>query len=139
MLAYTNIISAGGPFTHQVWLAHLGTDVALTPMVEDTGIFTDKSPAWSLGGQWIAFLRKRIDQKTGNQVALFNQTTGAVTTIADQGNYGDLMWNGSGQYILIQKYPENPEKGSMQLLSYDTASGRLSSVADNAIQGKWLP
>lgn len=139
VLAYTNIISAGDSYALQVWSAQLGPDLTLTPLVENTKTFTDKSPAWSWGGQWIAFLRKRIDQKTGNQVALFNQTTGALTIIADQGNYADLKWNSSGQFILMQKYPENLEKGSMQLLSYDTATGRLSPVADQAIQGKWLP
>jgi dipeptidyl aminopeptidase/acylaminoacyl peptidase len=140
-LAYTKLVSVGSQFMLQLWLAHLDSNLSQTPLLINPETFQDSLPTWSPDGGWIAFLRRQPGPGQNAQVMLYNLSTTGLTQVTTETGYdnNNLVWDLTGQHLLIQRSKSNGASIIPQIWSYDLAAGRLTQVIDNALQGQWLP
>jgi Tol biopolymer transport system component len=140
-LVYTNRRAEDRQSSAQLWLAHLEAHLNLAPLIQGSETVQDKDPTWSPDGQWIAFLRRRLDQPQGNQVMLYRLNTSELRQLTNETNYSntELKWDMTGQHLLIQRFESSGTNPKPQIWAYNVITGRLTRVVDNGLKGEWLP
>ncbi len=140
-IVYVEIRPVGRQYFPQLWLADLGGEGGLTPLVENAE--EDQAPAWSPDGEWLAFARRRLDRQEGwgSQLTLYNPDTGGLRQLTDDTTFNNtgFAWDPSGRRILAQRFDLEAIYGTPALWVYDLDTGAMSLLVENGFGGKWLP
>ncbi|MEJ2150410.1 MAG: Ig-like domain-containing protein [Chloroflexota bacterium] len=140
-MVYTDIRRVGRQYYTQVWLADLGDEGGVSPLVEEPE--EDSIPVWSPDGKWVAFARRRLDRQggRGSQLMLVDPATGDLRQVTGDVDYNNtaFAWDLSGQRILVQRYDISGDVARAEIWLYDTTEDDLSLLVENALGGRWLP
>jgi Tol biopolymer transport system component len=140
-MVYTDIRRVGRQYYTQVWLADLGDEGGVSPLVEDPE--EDSTPVWSPDEKWVAFARRRLDRQggRGSQLMLVDPATGDLRQVTGDVDYNNtaFTWDLSGRWILVQRYDISGGVAKAEIWLYDTTDDNLSRLVENALGGRWLP
>jgi len=138
-LVFTKKTSDIGQFGVHLWLAQLGKTPTFAPLLTGNETFQDSLPAWSPDDQWIAFLRTSPDHPHQDQVTLYQRCTSQLIPLTDQDNYGSLVWDMTGQYLMIQRFLFDANRTSEIWIYEFTASRTGRRLVENGTNGQWMP
>lgn len=140
-MAYSDIRPVGGQFFSEIWLADFRPTVKIDPL--DDQAEEDQSPAWSPGGQYIAFARRRIDRKEGfgSQLFLYEVETRTLRKITDDLDYNNTAfhWSRGGNELLIQRHRLSGTASISEVWLYDMIKQSLTQIVSDGYGAQWLP
>jgi Tol biopolymer transport system component len=138
-LVFTKKTSENGQLGVHLWLAQLDKTVSVALLLNGNETYQDYLPAWSPDDQWIAFLRTGPDQPHQNQVMLYQRSTSQVIPLTGQDNYGNLVWDSNGQYLMVQRFLSDGNRTS-EIWVYDFTASRIGRrLIENGTNGRWMP
>jgi len=140
-MAFTDIRPVGGQFFAALWLGKIQPGGEATPLIDDAE--EDQYSAWSPDGETIAFGRRALDRRDGmgTRLALLDVASRAVVEITSDRQYNDsgFHWNPDGDAILMQRFRLGGTDSAPELWIYWLATQELAQVADNGLDGQWIP
>jgi hypothetical protein len=70
---------------------------------------------------------------------LYQRSTSQLIPLTDQDNYGGLVWDMTGQHLMVQRISFNGNPTS-EIWVYDFAVSRTGRrLVENGTNGRWMP
>lgn len=140
-ILYADIRLVGRMFFPELWIADLGDQFSMQPLLENAE--EDQSPSWSPDGRWAAFTRRRLDRSdgVGRQLVLIDPHTLEISQLTEDNLYNNtsFAWSPSGQQILFQRFNLQQSASKPELWIVDVGTNAKTLLIENAFQGEWSP
>lgn len=104
----------------------------------------DYSAAWSPDGEWLAVVRRQLDQTTvgyEDQIWLIRPDGGEAQQLTDESrvHHGPPVWSPDGHYLLFHRYQLGQPNAPPSIWLLDVESGELTKLVEPGITPLWLP
>ena len=109
--------------------------------------YGDSWPRWRPDGEALALARRDQSFSLGDQIVLYDPTTGEQQQLTDDPRYSNsyFRWDATGTQLVIQRFPLLDEDnrpnndGQAEIWTLDVTTGTLTKVATNAFIPQWVP
>ena len=140
-LTYADYRPVGGQFYPEVWLAQLGGEHGIAPLVDPPE--EDRFPSWSPDNHWIAFSRRLLNRTQGLafQFMLYNVQSHELRQVTHDSNYNDVdyEWGPSGDVVIVQRQQLDAEPPGPQLWLYTLKTSQMTRIVSGGLDPRWLP
>jgi Tol biopolymer transport system component len=141
-MVYVDIRPVGRQYFPQLWEAELGADGGIRPLFSDDAE-EDSAPAWSPGGEVLAFARRRLDRQEGwgSQLMLYDFSGERLEQVTDAPEYNNtrFTWEPGGERLLVQRFNLDVTYAKPEIWLYDLGADEFTLLVENGFGGLWLP